>query len=107
MMAGILTATYMGLSTRAPPRIIVVGGGLAGLSAAHTVLQNGGRVVLVDKEDKLGGNSMKASSGINSAGSYVQQDLQVPPALPATGRALWLRFIGGIGGALSTVLARC
>eukprot|EP00670_Eutreptiella_braarudii_P014046 CAMPEP_0174316930 /NCGR_PEP_ID=MMETSP0810-20121108/7283_1 /TAXON_ID=73025 ORGANISM="Eutreptiella gymnastica-like, Strain CCMP1594" /NCGR_SAMPLE_ID=MMETSP0810 /ASSEMBLY_ACC=CAM_ASM_000659 /LENGTH=461 /DNA_ID=CAMNT_0015426817 /DNA_START=29 /DNA_END=1411 /DNA_ORIENTATION=- len=83
MMAGILTATYMGLSTRAPPRIIVVGGGLAGLSAAHTVLQNGGRVVLVDKEDKLGGNSMKASSGINSAGSYVQQDLQIEDSAAA------------------------
>ena len=29
--------------------MIVVGGGLAGLSAAHTVLEQGGRVCLIDK----------------------------------------------------------
>eukprot|EP00421_Protoceratium_reticulatum_P017406 CAMPEP_0168382922 /NCGR_PEP_ID=MMETSP0228-20121227/13638_1 /TAXON_ID=133427 /ORGANISM="Protoceratium reticulatum, Strain CCCM 535 (=CCMP 1889)" /LENGTH=40 /DNA_ID= /DNA_START= /DNA_END= /DNA_ORIENTATION= len=28
---------------------IVVGGGLAGMSAANTVLENGGKVVLLDK----------------------------------------------------------
>lgn len=31
------------------PQVIVVGGGLAGLTAAHTVLENGGRVCLIDK----------------------------------------------------------
>ena len=30
-------------------QVIVVGGGLAGLSAAHTVIENGGRVLLLDK----------------------------------------------------------
>jgi len=30
-------------------RVIVVGGGLAGFSAANTVLEHGGRVVLLDK----------------------------------------------------------
>jgi len=46
-------------------RVIIVGGGLAGLSAAHTVLENGGRVTLVDKSAFLGGNSTKATSGIS------------------------------------------
>ncbi|KAI5296550.1 aconitate hydratase [Ascosphaera acerosa] len=32
------------------PQVIVVGGGLSGLSAAHTVLQNGGNVVVIDKQ---------------------------------------------------------
>ena len=32
------------------PRTIVVGGGLAGLSAAHTALENGAIVVLLDKK---------------------------------------------------------
>lgn len=31
-------------------RTIVVGGGLAGLSAAHTALENGASVVLLDKK---------------------------------------------------------
>jgi succinate dehydrogenase/fumarate reductase flavoprotein subunit len=48
-------------------QIIVVGGGLAGLSAAHTVLEHGGRVLLLDKCPFLGGNSTKATSGINGA----------------------------------------
>lgn len=30
-------------------RVIVVGGGLAGFSAANTVLEHGGRVILLDK----------------------------------------------------------
>lgn len=30
-------------------QVIVVGGGLSGLSAAHTVLERGGRVLVLDK----------------------------------------------------------
>eukprot|EP01113_Clastostelium_recurvatum_P024127 TRINITY_DN287_c0_g1_i1.p1 TRINITY_DN287_c0_g1~~TRINITY_DN287_c0_g1_i1.p1 ORF type:complete len:1181 (-),score=481.34 TRINITY_DN287_c0_g1_i1:55-3597(-) len=48
-------------------QVIVIGGGLAGLSAAHTVLEHGGRVVVIDKNPFLGGNSTKATSGINGA----------------------------------------
>ena len=44
------------------PQVIVVGGGLAGNSAAHTVLERGGRVLMVDKMPFLGGNSAK---GVN------------------------------------------
>ena len=36
-------------------QVIVIGGGLAGLSAAHTVLEHGGRVMLLDKCPFLGG----------------------------------------------------
>lgn len=45
---------------------IIVGSGLAGLTAALTVLDAGGHVIVLEKETKLGGNSMKASSGINA-----------------------------------------
>jgi len=48
-------------------QIIVVGGGLSGLSAAHTVLEHGGNVVVIDKNSFFGGNSTKATSGINGA----------------------------------------
>ena len=31
-------------------QVIIVGGGLAGLSAAHTILERGGNVLLLDKQ---------------------------------------------------------
>lgn len=49
------------------PSVIVVGGGLSGLSAAHTIYLAGGNVVVLDKQGFFGGNSTKATSGINGA----------------------------------------
>ncbi|ORY98452.1 FAD binding domain-domain-containing protein [Syncephalastrum racemosum] len=48
-------------------QIIVVGGGLSGLAAAHTIYEQGGNVLLLDKNPFFGGNSTKATSGINGA----------------------------------------
>ena len=45
---------------------IVVGSGLAGMAAALQILDRGGRVVIIEKEHTLGGNSNKASSGMNA-----------------------------------------
>jgi flavocytochrome c len=59
-------------------QVIVVGGGLAGLSAAHTVIENGGRVVVIDKSAFMGGNSTKATSGINGAGTVTQRLKKIP-----------------------------
>eukprot|EP00286_Rhodomonas_abbreviata_P011851 CAMPEP_0181322778 /NCGR_PEP_ID=MMETSP1101-20121128/19412_1 /TAXON_ID=46948 /ORGANISM="Rhodomonas abbreviata, Strain Caron Lab Isolate" /LENGTH=657 /DNA_ID=CAMNT_0023430719 /DNA_START=26 /DNA_END=1999 /DNA_ORIENTATION=- len=59
-------------------RCIVVGGGLSGLSAAHTILENGGRVILLDKSPFNGGNSTKATSGINAAGTRIQREQNIP-----------------------------
>jgi flavocytochrome c len=50
---------------------IIVGSGLAGLSVALNILDRGGSVVIIEKEHLLGGNSNKASSGINA---YVSPD---------------------------------
>ncbi|KAL1965801.1 hypothetical protein VTN77DRAFT_5122 [Rasamsonia byssochlamydoides] len=61
----------------AAPRVIVVGGGLSGLSAAHTVYLNGGNVLVLDKQSFFGGNSTKATSGINGAGTRTQTDLGI------------------------------
>jgi flavocytochrome c len=47
------------------PDAIVIGSGLAGMAAALNILDRGGTVTLVEKEHLLGGNSNKASSGIN------------------------------------------
>ncbi|KAF9047371.1 fumarate reductase [Panaeolus papilionaceus] len=59
-------------------QVIVVGGGLAGLSAAHTLLERGANVLLLDKQGFMGGNSTKATSGINGAGTNTQRDLKIP-----------------------------
>jgi glycine/D-amino acid oxidase-like deaminating enzyme len=82
-------------------RTIIVGGGLAGLSAAHTLLEKGKRVLLLDKKPsyvllanhsiyffvyliyRLGGNSVKASSGINGAGSEAQHKLNIEDTVEA------------------------
>jgi flavocytochrome c len=58
----------------AATQVIIVGGGLAGLSAAHTVLEHGGRVVVIDKSAFMGGNSTKATSGINGTLTRTQVD---------------------------------
>lgn len=48
------------------PDAIIIGSGLAGLAAALNILDRGGKVVIIEKEHRLGGNSNKASSGINA-----------------------------------------
>jgi flavocytochrome c len=47
-------------------QVIIIGGGLSGLSAAHTALEHGTKVLLLDKSPFCGGNSTKASSGLNA-----------------------------------------
>lgn len=59
-------------------KVIVVGGGLSGLSAAHTAWEAGCRnVMLIDKSSFCGGNSTKATSGINGAGTSSQRNLEI------------------------------
>ena len=47
------------------PDVVVIGTGVAGMTTALRLLDRGARVILLDKETKVGGNSAKASSGIN------------------------------------------
>ena len=58
-------------------QVIIVGGGLAGLSAAHSALEVGGRIVLLEKNAFCGGNSTKATSGINGALTRTQEKLKI------------------------------
>ncbi|QBM88960.1 flavocytochrome c [Metschnikowia aff. pulcherrima] len=58
--------------------IIVVGGGLAGLSASHQAYLRGANVVLLDKQGFLSGNSGKATLGINGALTRTQTELGIP-----------------------------
>mmetsp|Transcript_76492 Transcript_76492/g.145561 ORF Transcript_76492/g.145561 Transcript_76492/m.145561 type:complete len:149 (+) Transcript_76492:73-519(+) len=56
---------------------VVLGGGLAGVSAANTILEEGGQVVLLDKSSFCGGNSTKATSGINGSNTKSQKALDI------------------------------
>jgi len=105
-------------SSPPPPDAIVVGTGLAGLSATLSILDRGGRVLLIEKETRIGGNSAKASSGINgccphndthgdsaelfkndtmrSAGARAQEDL-VEVLVEGSGDAIsWLKQRVGV-----------
>ncbi|CEP64064.1 fumarate reductase LALA0_S10e01442g [Lachancea lanzarotensis] len=58
--------------------VVIIGSGLAGLSTANQlVLKHKIPIVLLDKASSLGGNSIKASSGINGALTNTQMTLKV------------------------------
>lgn len=61
-------------ASSAKNRVIVIGGGAAGLSAAIEANNLGATVYLMDKQEKIGGNTLKASSGINGCMTDVQRD---------------------------------
>ena len=56
-------------------QIIVVGAGLAGLVAVHSILEAGGRVVLIEKSSTISpplGNAALTTTGISGAGTRLQ-----------------------------------
>ncbi|BDD60748.1 hypothetical protein MAP00_005847 [Monascus purpureus] len=59
------------LLSQTPP-VIVVGSGLAGLAAASQLISHNIPVQLLERAPKPGGNSIKASSGINGAPTRFQ-----------------------------------
>jgi 2,4-dienoyl-CoA reductase (NADPH2) len=54
-------------------RVMVIGGGPAGLEAAHTAAQRGHQVTIFEKRDKLGGQMQHASKEID--GGWIWQKL--------------------------------
>lgn len=54
--------------------VVVVGGGGAGMTAAITVAENGKSVILLEKSDILGGNTSRASSGMNAAETHYEKE---------------------------------
>ncbi|KAE9553738.1 hypothetical protein FO519_003048 [Halicephalobus sp. NKZ332] len=80
LRAQINPSEFQPLKMKAPKPdepIIVVGGGLAGLSATLEALRSDASVILIDKSKDIGGNSAKASSGINGAGTETQKKLNI------------------------------
>ncbi|KAI3403610.2 KES1 [Candida oxycetoniae] len=58
----------------ASDKTIVIGSGLAGLTATLELISQNHKVILLEKTDKLGGNSAKASSGINGVPTIYQHN---------------------------------
>ena len=53
--------------------VVVIGGGGAGLAAAVTAAENGAKVTLLEKMPMLGGNTLRAQTGFNAAGTQYQE----------------------------------
>lgn len=70
-------SSYSTMTQSSPRPVIVVGSGLAGLSAAYEAIKAGESVRMLDIAPKPGGNSIKASSGINGAGTLFQRAVGV------------------------------
>jgi thiamine biosynthesis lipoprotein ApbE len=65
------------LQRHEPAMVIVVGSGLAGMAAAIEAAEARAHVIVLEKESKLGGNSAKATSGINGWGTDSQAELGI------------------------------
>lgn len=57
--------------------VVVVGAGGAGLTAAVRANQEGAKVLVLEKMSFVGGNSLKASGGMNAAGTKFQAALDI------------------------------
>ncbi|CDO91772.1 unnamed protein product [Kluyveromyces dobzhanskii CBS 2104] len=57
--------------------VVVIGSGLAGLTTSTQLAKFNIPVVLLEKTGAIGGNSIKASSGINGAGSETQKQQKI------------------------------
>ncbi len=57
--------------------VVVVGAGGAGLTAAAQAAENGAKVIVVEKMPTVGGNSLKATGGMNAADTQYQADLGI------------------------------
>lgn len=53
--------------------IVVIGGGAAGMSAAIEAAGEGAEVILLEKMNYLGGNTLRATGGMNAAGTEAQR----------------------------------
>ncbi len=54
--------------------IVVIGGGGAGMTAAISAAEEGKSVILLEKNSILGGNTARASSGMNAAETHYEEE---------------------------------
>jgi urocanate reductase len=68
--------------------VVVVGGGGAGLAAAASVIQNGKRVILLEKFPSIGGNTVRTGGPMNAADPTWQQGFAALPGEDVTLREI-------------------
>ncbi|MHA2788528.1 flavocytochrome c [Corynebacterium sp. S7] len=68
--------------------VVVVGGGGAGLAAAASVIQNGKKVILLEKFPAIGGNTVRTGGPMNSADPTWQEKFAALPGEDVTLREL-------------------
>lgn len=57
--------------------VVIIGGGGAGLAAAIEAREAGHEVIVVDKMSFVGGNTLRATGGMNAAGTSSQEELGI------------------------------
>lgn len=88
----------MGEEAQEPVDLLVIGGGMAGLTAGASAARRGARVTLVEKADGLGGTAMFAGF-IWTARTLELFRQNVPEGDPVLGEAL----VNGVAGALDWI----
>ena len=73
-------------------QVIVVGGGLAGLSAAHTLLERGANVLLLDKQGSVSLSLFFLSSFFKLPPLCSDSWVEIPPKLHPASTVLALRL---------------
>ncbi|NLJ09234.1 MAG: flavocytochrome c [Treponema sp.] len=72
---GMVKSAAVNAGVKAPAKsydVIVIGGGGAGMSAANAAVGKGAKVVLFEKMGILGGNTIRATGGMNASGTPQQ-----------------------------------
>ena len=83
------------MSTRDAHRVIVCGGGMAGLCAAVTALQAGATVTLIEKSPELGGTALLSGGLIWTFSDFDEMRREIPDGDPVL---QWLVFDGADAG---------
>jgi fumarate reductase flavoprotein subunit len=82
LAAGLLLAGIFFLMSR-PEKydVLVVGAGAAGLFAALEAEEQGASVMVIEKMPTIGGNTIRATGGMNAAESEIQEKLNIDDSL--------------------------
>ena len=85
LVAGLLLAGIFFLLGR-PEKydVLVVGAGAAGLFAALEAEAEGASVLVIEKMPTIGGNTIRATGGMNAAESEVQEKLGISDSLESS-----------------------
>ncbi len=86
--------------------VVVVGGGLAGLSAAVSAADSGAKVILVEKMGSLGGASITCGGELLAAGTQLQEDQGINDSVEALAQYWIERGEGHVDEEMLTAIAK-